>query len=86
MDAYMEEREAVFSKLQQLAPKRPPSAEARLLLEQIRQQDHVIIGRMTVLRDQANAEIDRINKGKRTRSVYEADTYNADSLFFDAKR
>ena len=86
IESYMEERDALFAELQQHASQASPSAELRSLIASIQQQDKVITGRMTELRDEANAELDKLNKSKRTRSVYDSDTYNNDGMFFDTRR
>ena len=86
MDAYMEERELLFNELQQRASGTNMTADIRVLLEQIHQHDSVITGRMMELRNAANVEIDKINKGKRSRVTYDSGVYGDDSLFFDTKR
>ena len=86
MDAYMEERDLLFAELQQLASGSLHTSETRSLVEHIQQQDSIITGRMLELRGEANAEIDKLNKGKRTRSMYDSGAYGDDSLFFDTKR
>ncbi|MBD2868419.1 hypothetical protein [Paenibacillus arenilitoris] len=86
IDAYMEERDRIFAELERLGP--PSSsqvAEHRQQVERLFAMDRIIIGRMTELRDEANREIDKLNKGKRSKMLYES-SYGDDSLFFDRKR
>lgn len=89
MDAYMAERELLFTELQQLAAASGGiyvTPEIRQMLQQLEQHDSIIIGRMVELRNAANVEIDKINKGKRSKLTYESGSYGDDSLFLDAKR
>lgn len=86
LDVYMEEREKLFDELHQFTPGSDQVAAYRPLVELIEKQDAVITGRMTVLRNEANHEIDKINRGKRSKSMYESSSFGDDSLFFDTKR
>jgi hypothetical protein len=86
IEAYMEERNLLFADLQQLSLTPDQAVGFHLLGEQIQKQDSVIIGRMTELRVEADQEIDKLNKGKRSKSMYESASYGDDSLFFDKKK
>ncbi|RCW44808.1 hypothetical protein [Paenibacillus prosopidis] len=86
IEVYMQERDIVFAELQQLIPAPDQVAAFRFEISRITEMDTIITGRMTVLRNEANHEIDKINRGKRSKSMYESASYVDDSLFFDTKR
>ncbi|WP_424766662.1 hypothetical protein [Paenibacillus sp. sgz302251] len=86
MERYMQEREMLFAELQQLPPVREHDTDTRALVLRITEMDAVIKGRMTVLRNEANHEINKINIGKQSKSKYDSGSYGDDSLFFDTKR
>lgn len=86
IEVYMQERDVIFAELQQLNPSPDQVAALRPLVLRIAELDTVITGRMTELRNEASQEIDKINRGKRSKSMYESGSYGADSLFFDTKR
>ncbi|WP_141506454.1 hypothetical protein [Paenibacillus luteus] len=83
---YMEERDELFAKLQQTTPDRTQVSAFRPLVELILKQDVVIMGRMMELRNNANQEIEKINIGKRSKSMYDTGSYGDESMFFDTKR
>lgn len=83
---YMEERDNLFAKLQETPPDREQVTTFRPLVEIILKQDVVIMGRMMVLRNNANLEIEKINIGKRSKSMYDSNSYGDESMFFDTKR
>ncbi|MGM0884181.1 MAG: hypothetical protein ACQEXQ_24475 [Bacillota bacterium] len=82
----MQERDVIFADLQRLTPPLDQVAAFRPHILHIAELDTVITGRMTELRNEANDEINKINRGKRSKSMYEAASYGDDSLFFDTKR
>lgn len=86
LDVYMQERDLIFTELQQYTPTPDQATAYRSHFERIIEMDNVIIGRMTVLRNEANHEIVKINKVKRSKTMYESVSHGEDSLFFDTKR
>lgn len=86
MEIYMQQRDIIFAKLQSFNPSPDQAAAFRPQVLHIAELDTVITGRMTELRKEATKEIDKINRGKRSKSMYESGSYGADSLFFDTKR
>lgn len=86
IEAYMEARDIIFAELQQNVPAAEEIVALRNQVERILEMDTVITGRMTVLLTEANREISKINKGRRTKSIYETGFYGDDSVFFDTKR
>jgi hypothetical protein len=86
LEAYMEKRDLLFAQLQEFVPSPKQVTAFRPFVVQIREQDAIIAGKMTELRNEANREIVKLNKGKRTKSMYESPSYGDDSLFFDTKR
>jgi len=85
-EAYMGERDQLFADLQKLQPDRTQAATYRPLIDLITQQDAVIVGRMTAMRNEASEEIENLSRGKRSKVVYDSGPYSEDSRFFDRKR
>lgn len=86
IEIYMQERDVIFADLQRIAQPHEQVTAFRPHILRIAELDTVITGRMTELRDEANDEINKINRGKRSKSIYESTSYGDDSLFFDTKR
>ena len=86
IETYKQERDLIFAELQQLNPSPDQAAALRPQVLRIAEMDTVITGRMTELRDEAKREMDKINRGKRSKSMYESGSYGDESLFFDTKR
>ncbi|MDQ6422497.1 hypothetical protein RB620_23990 [Paenibacillus sp. LHD-117] len=82
----MEMRNLLFDELQQMKPTHEQRATLKPLVDHIQIQDHVIVSRMVQLYEDANVELNKINRGKRSKTMYESAAYGEDSLFFDAKR
>lgn len=86
LEAYMQQRDQLFGELQKLAPTSEQVLLLRPLAAQIQEQDHSIVNQMVELRSKANNEMDKLNRGKLSKSAYDSSPYGEDSLFFDAKR
>jgi hypothetical protein len=86
MEEYMKERDQIFAELQQCTPTVEQAAALRPLTQRILESDTVITGRMTELYNEASDEIDKINKGKRSKTMYQSAYAGEDSLFFDTKQ
>lgn len=86
IEAYMQERDRVFTDLQHLTPASDQVVAFRPLVLRIAEMDAVITSRMTLLRDTALFEIEKINQGKRSKSAYDSPAYGDDSVFFDSKQ
>ncbi|NIK79335.1 hypothetical protein FHS15_004495 [Paenibacillus castaneae] len=82
----MQERDDLFTELEKVTLTPDQVAACRPIVLHIMELDNVITGRMTKLRNEANIEIEKINRGKRSKSMYESGAYGDDSLFFDTKR
>lgn len=82
----MEERDHIFTELNQVLSVSEQTSSFRSQVERIIEMDTVIIGRMTVKLAEINIEIDKITKGRRTKTLYDSGSYGDGSLFFDAKR
>ncbi len=86
LEAYMDQRNLLFDELKACSWS-PEQVEAvRPQIENIRQLDKVIIGRMTQLLEEADHELKKFNKAKLSKVAYESGGYGEDSLFFDTKR
>lgn len=57
----------------------------RQVLSDIQQYDHVILARMTELRDEALTALNKVQQGKNLRANYQQ-TYAPDSILFDTKK
>ncbi|WP_168123420.1 hypothetical protein [Paenibacillus sp. HB172176] len=86
IEEYMTQRDKLFADLQQLPVERYEADALQPLIERITKQDSVIIRTMAALKHAAFVEIEKINRGKRSKSVYESSSYGDDSLFFDRRR
>ncbi|MCR2806727.1 flagellar protein FliT [Paenibacillus soyae] len=87
MDEYMMSRDSIFEELQQQKPTPHEVSKYKELVQHLLGQDALIIERMMKLRDEAQKDISQVNTGKRSKSLYDNDSYGGDdSRFFDAKR
>ncbi|MCA0757561.1 hypothetical protein KP806_21090 [Paenibacillus sp. N4] len=86
IEAYMEERGRIFVRLKQFTPDSASAHQNRELVASMIQMDRVITGRMMNLRDEANRELNKLSRSKRTKAMYDSGPYGDESLFFDTKR
>lgn len=86
IEAYMEERGRIFTELKQLVPDSASADQNRGLAVSMIEMDRIITGRMTQLSEEANRELNKLGRSKRTKAMYDSSPYGEDSLFFDTKR
>ncbi|MBH5320627.1 flagellar protein FliT [Paenibacillus sp. GSMTC-2017] len=85
-EAYTEQRDELFAKLQELTPTKEQVEKLQPLVRQIQSQDTIIVSRMTQLQQEASDELNKLKVSQRSRSMYESSVGNDDSMFFDLKR
>lgn len=86
IEAYMEQRDRLFVELQEHVPTPEEKRQLQPLVKQLQKQDALILQRLAHLRNEAKQELNKLNLGKRSKSMYESASYSDDSLFFDTKR
>lgn len=85
-DIWMEKRQCIFDELMKHTSLHSLTDQERLLAGRIQEMDKLIVARMKQLSDEARLELDKLNRAKRSKSMYDTVSYGDDSLFFDRKQ
>jgi hypothetical protein len=87
IDAYMKERTSLFEEMVLLQGEMPFRGEHAIEAGRVLEMDRRIVERMRVVQIQLGAEADKLQSGKKSKSVYESPkNYSLESYFFDSKR
>jgi hypothetical protein len=87
IDAYMKERTTLFEEMVLLQAELPFRDELALEARRVLEMDRRIVERMRVVQIQLGAEVDKLQSGKKSKSVYESpNNHSQESYFFDSKR
>jgi len=86
LGSYMLQRDGIFIELQRMRPTPAEAAALRSRVERILEMDAIIIGRMALLRSEAEAEMNKLSNGRVAKNTYDDYTPEQESHFFDTKR
>jgi hypothetical protein len=86
IEAFMEQRNAVFSEMIATRTQQGVDLEAAAEVRNLLEMDRVIMERMQTIHRQLGEEIQKIQAGKKSKSLYEKYNATYEGDFFDSKR